>query len=56
LFTVKQSDYEKMNAFRQIAVIVHMTPDKGNVRSITGQNEAIPLQANGWNAFNKETR
>ncbi|MFI5204366.1 MAG: thiamine-phosphate kinase [Flavobacteriales bacterium] len=54
LFTIRQEDYEKMNAFRQVTVIGHMTPDNGNVRLITNNNEAIPLEAKGWNAFDKE--
>jgi thiamine-monophosphate kinase len=51
LFTIRQDDYEKMNAFRQVTVIGHMTPENGNVRLINSNNEAIPLQSKGWDSF-----
>lgn len=51
LFTVMQSDYDKIKLLPGISIIGHMTADAGNAVMITGDNHAIPLSAQGWRHF-----
>ena len=53
LFTLKQADYDKIKSIGQITVIGHMTGEKAEPRLVTSNNEAIPLKAQGWDAFKK---
>jgi thiamine-monophosphate kinase len=51
LFTIRQSDYEKVKDNPDVTVIGSMTAkDKGAVL-ITKSNNIFPLTAQGWNAF-----
>jgi thiamine-monophosphate kinase len=52
LFTIAQSDYEKIKGSPHFTVIGHMTEQVSGPRIITRGNEAIPLRAQGWKAFN----
>jgi thiamine-monophosphate kinase len=52
LFTISQSDYEKIKGSPHFTVIGHMTEKVSGPRIITRGNEAIALRAQGWNAFN----
>ncbi len=53
LFTIDQADYEKIREIENISVIGHMTETQGAYYLITNDNQAIPLQAQGWDSFNK---
>lgn len=51
LFTVKQSDFEIVKKLKGVSVIGHVTGDAMNARLVTQTNEAVPIQAMGWDAF-----
>jgi len=53
LFTVKQSDYEKLKASPHFTFIGHMSQG-GSPMLVTKQGEAIELTAQGWDAFLNE--
>lgn len=54
LFTIAQSDYDKIKGNPNFTVIGHIT-DKGQGRNlITRNGEAIEIIARGWNALSKE--
>jgi len=54
LFTVKQSDYEKVNKMEGISIIGYMTDISEGEYLITNDNQAIPLEAQGWDALKKK--
>lgn len=51
LFTVPLSDYDKVTAISGISVIGNITDQKGKALLVSGDGNAIPLQAQGWNAY-----
>ena len=51
LFTVPLSDYEKVSAVSGVSVIGNITDQKGKALLVSGDGSAIPLQAQGWNAY-----
>jgi thiamine-monophosphate kinase len=53
LFTIKQSDYEKINTIKDISVIGHMNDEKEGCYLITNDKKSIPLKAQGWDAYIK---
>jgi thiamine-monophosphate kinase len=53
LFTIKQSDYDKIKGNPHLTVIGHMTEPQHIARLITQNNEAIKITAKGWNALEK---
>lgn len=56
LFTIKQSDYDKIKGNPNFTVIGHMTPESEGTHLITRANTKISLKARGWNSLseNKE--
>ena len=52
LFTVKQSDYDKIKGNPHLSVIGHMTNAKDGHYFIDKNGSAIELRAQGWNHFN----
>ena len=51
LFTIKQTDFDKIKGNPNLTVIGHMTA-KGDVPSLVSRaEEVIPLKAQGWKAF-----
>lgn len=54
LFTVSLSDYDKVTAISGISVIGNITDQKGKALLVSGDGNAIPLQAQGWNAYTDE--
>jgi len=48
LFTIKQEDYPKIEALKQVAVIGHMTEKEAGVNIISHDNISVPVQAQGW--------
>ena len=54
LFTVAQSDFEKIKGNPNLSIIGHMTDATEGAHLITRGNTKIPLKAQGWNSFQKE--
>ncbi|MEI7802093.1 MAG: thiamine-phosphate kinase [Bacteroidota bacterium] len=53
LFTIKQSDFEKVKDHPDISVIGHITDASLGTKLITKANNIHDLTAQGWNAFKK---
>jgi thiamine-monophosphate kinase len=53
LFTIPQSDYEKLVLNEQISVVGYMTEPEKGVNIITKGGSAYPLTAQGWNHLKK---
>jgi thiamine-monophosphate kinase len=53
LFTISQSDYQKLVLNEQISVIGYMTEESEGSRIITKGGSTYPITAQGWNAFKK---
>ncbi|PYF75796.1 thiamine-phosphate kinase [Pedobacter nutrimenti] len=51
LFTIKQSDYDKLKNDVDITVIGHMTDKNSGCKMISKSNVVHELKAQGWNAF-----
>jgi len=51
LFTISQSDYEKIKTVAGISIIGHMTPPSEGKFMITPDGKKIPLTAQGWDGF-----
>ncbi|HWW39114.1 thiamine-phosphate kinase [Pedobacter sp.] len=51
LFTIKQSDYERLKHDVDITVIGHMTDKNSGCKMISKSNVVHELKAQGWNAF-----
>jgi thiamine-monophosphate kinase len=51
LFTVKQSDYEKVVRNNDISVIGYLTDAAEGARIVTKAGQTHKLTAQGWNAF-----
>ncbi len=54
LFTVKQSDYEKITMSEQISVIGYITKKEEGAKMQATGGKAHELIAQGWNIFNEE--
>lgn len=54
LFTIAQSDFDKIKANPNLTVIGHMTEESAGMHLITRANQAIPLVARGWNSMKSE--
>jgi thiamine-monophosphate kinase len=53
LFTMSQSDYEKIVLNEQISVIGYMTDTEEGMKINTRGGQVHPITAQGWNAFKK---
>lgn len=51
LFTIQQSDYDKIKVMKDISVIGYMTADEGKAELITPDNHVISLEAQGFKHF-----
>ncbi len=51
LFTIKQSDYDKIVKIKDVSVIGYMTEPENGKRLITADNQAIDLKAQGWDGL-----
>ena len=49
LFTISQSDYEKIKNDPDFTIIGHMTEEADGANLVTGSGAAIALEAQGWN-------
>lgn len=52
LFTVSQSDYDKIKNIPEISIIGHCTAPESGAHLITKSGNVHPLKAQGWNHFN----
>ena len=53
LLTINQKDYEKIKNDPNLTVIGHITKKSQGINLIGNGNTSTPLQAQGWNHFNK---
>jgi thiamine-monophosphate kinase len=51
LFTISQSDFEKINTNPNFSIIGHITNEKDGIYYIDKQGSAIELKAQGWRHF-----
>jgi thiamine-monophosphate kinase len=51
LFTVSQSDFEKIKGQISFSIIGHMTDEASGTVMVSKNEKVYPLQAQGWNAF-----
>lgn len=51
LFTISQSDYDKIKGNPNLTVIGHMTDEADGMHLVTRENQFIKLIARGWNAM-----
>jgi len=54
LFTVAQSDFEKLKDIQGISVIGHLSDKSEGVNLISRSNTSVPITAQGWDAFLKK--
>jgi thiamine-monophosphate kinase len=54
LFTVKQSDYNKIKNIEEVSVIGYMTDVSEGERLVTNDNTSIELKAQGWDALKRK--
>jgi len=51
LFTVPLSAYDKVNEIPRVSIIGNITDHKGTAIMMLDEGNAVPLQAQGWNAY-----
>jgi len=51
LFTIPQSDYDKIKGSMDITVIGHITQASEGCQMISKSGKVYPITAQGWNAF-----
>jgi len=51
IFTLKQSDYDKITLNEEISVIGYMAPPEEGRKIITKGGNTFDITAQGWNAF-----
>ena len=54
LFTIAQSDFDKIKGNPNLTVIGYMTEESAGMHLITRANQSIPLVARGWNSMKSE--
>jgi len=54
LFTISQSDYDKIKGHPDFTVIGHMTDKNSGVNMVTRSGNSVTLTAQGWDAFLKQ--
>jgi thiamine-monophosphate kinase len=55
LFTIGQSDYNKIKANPNLTVIGYMKEESAGLHLVTRAETKIPLKAQGWNSLNDQT-
>jgi thiamine-monophosphate kinase len=51
LFTVKQTDFDKIKANPSLSIIGHAVPRETGINLITRSGEQVAIKAMGWNSF-----
>jgi thiamine-monophosphate kinase len=54
LFTIRQTDYDKITLSEKISVIGYMTEPEAGSKIITKGNNTYPITAQGWDALKKK--
>ena len=54
LFTIDQSDFEKVKGHPHLSIIGHMTDESSGYNMVTGLGQQIELTAQGWNGTQTE--
>lgn len=55
LFTINQEDFEKVKDLKDISIIGHMTEKTAGVNLVTRDGKQMPITAQGWDAFLKNS-
>jgi thiamine-monophosphate kinase len=55
MFTISLEDYDKIKDQKRVAVIGHITADKGAYQIVSKSNQVQELTASGWNAILKKS-
>jgi thiamine-monophosphate kinase len=56
LFTINQSDYEKIKDSEYISIIGHITDNLSQADLITTSGNVVPITAQGWDSFKKSDK
>lgn len=56
LFTIPQSDFEKVKDIREISIVGHITDASEGVNLISRSGTLVPITAQGWDAFLKSEK
>ncbi len=56
LFTISQNDYEKVKDIKEITAIGHITDAAAGINLISRSGTAVPITAQGWDAFLKNKK
>ena len=56
LFTIEQSDFEKVKGHPHLSIIGHMTDEASGYNMVTGLGQQIELTAQGWNGIKEEEK
>ena len=56
LFTIDQSDYEKIENHRDFTVIGHVTDKASGMQLVASGGTTVPLKAQGWDALLKREK
>jgi thiamine-monophosphate kinase len=51
LFTIQQSDFEKIKNHEDISFIGYMNAEKDGINLVTRANSVVPIAAQGWKHF-----
>jgi len=51
LFTISQSDYDKVKGSPHFTVIGHITDKAEGANLVTKDDKLVPITAQGWDAF-----
>ncbi|MCM4155159.1 thiamine-phosphate kinase [Gramella sp. AN32] len=54
LFTIPQSDFDKIKGNPNMSIIGHMTEESEGIHLITRANQKLPIIARGWNSLKEE--
>lgn len=54
LFTISQTDYEKIKGNPHMTIVGHMVDEAAGVYLVDSNNSLVPLRAQGWNHFNND--
>jgi thiamine-monophosphate kinase len=56
LFTINQSDFEKIKDSEYISIIGHITDNPSQADLITTSGNVVPITAQGWDSFRKSDK
>ncbi len=56
VFTVPQSDFEKIRDLKEFSIIGYMTDAEAGINLITKNNVSVPIKAQGWDSLSKQDK